>query len=325
MARAGWSWQRIAACVPPVPRSGRLAGRRSPARWHETRVLPDPDWRSLENGSVWRLHPEVAMTDFIHSDLGFRQAGDVVEVTLSGSAANVRLLDSSNFQSYRSGRQHRYIGGLAKQSPVRLQLPNSGHWHVVVDMQGLRGTTRASFRVIPGSALRPLPPIQENTPQLRAIAENIAEAPSGRNPGEREYDVFISHAAEDKDAVVRPLANALRADGLSVWYDEFALRIGDSLRRKIDTGISQSRFGIIVLSQAFFAKRWPQYELDGLVTMAASGKQVLLPLWHGVSKDEVVSYSPSLADRAALRTSDYTIAEIAAEIGSVIRPGRDED
>jgi len=100
------------------------------------------------------------MAEFIHSDLGFRQAGDAVEITLSGSAANVRLLDSGNFEAYRNGRQHRYIGGLAKRSPVRLQIPSSGHWHVAVDMQGLQGTTRASFRVIPASAQRPLPPLQ---------------------------------------------------------------------------------------------------------------------------------------------------------------------
>lgn len=257
--------------------------------------------------------------DFIHSDLGYRQAGDVVEVTLSGNAANVRLLDGGNFEAYRSGRQHRYIGGLARQSPVRLQIPNAGNWHVAVDMQGLQGTTRASFRIIPVSALRPLPPIQQNTPQLRAIAENLAEAAPGNDQDERSFDVFISHASEDKDDVVTPLANALRGRGLSVWFDKFELRIGDSLRRKIDTGISRSHFGIVVLSPAFFAKGWPQYELDGLVTLAVSGKQVLLPLWHGVSKDEVVRQSPSLADKVALRTADYTIDEIAEEITSVIR------
>ena len=120
--------------------------------------------------------------------------------------------------------------------------------------------------------------------------------------------------------MVTPLANALKQRGLSVWFDMFELRIGDSLRRKIDTGISRSRFGIVVLSPAFFAKGWPQYELDGLVTMAVSGKQVLLPLWHGVSKDEVVRQSPSLADKIALRTADYTIDEIAEEITSVVRP-----
>jgi hypothetical protein len=260
------------------------------------------------------------MADFIHSDLGYRQAGDVVEITLSGSAANVRLLDNSNFQAYRNGRQHRYIGGLATRSPVRLQIPNSGRWHVAVDMQGLQGTARASFRLTPVSALRPLPPIQQSTPQLRAIADNLAEAGPGSDDDERDYDVFISHASEDKNTVVTPLATALKQRGLSVWFDMFELRIGDSLRRKIDTGISRSRFGIVVLSPAFFSKGWPQYELDGLVTMAVSGKQVLLPLWHGVSKDEVVRQSPSLADKVALRTADYTIDEIAEEITSVVRP-----
>jgi hypothetical protein len=264
------------------------------------------------------------MANFIHSDLGYRQAGDVVEITLSGNSANVRLLDSGNFSSYRNGRQHRYYGGLATQSSVRLQIPSAGYWHVAVDMQGLQGNTRASFRVIPASALRPLPPIQQNTPQLRAIAENLAEVAPGDDSDMREYDVFISHAAEDKNSIVRPLANALKDHGLKVWYDEFALKIGDSLRRKIDSGISRSRFGIVVLSPAFFAKGWPQYELDGLVTMATSGRQVLLPLWHNISKDEVVRRSPSLADKVALRTADYTIEEIAAEITSVVHPGGDD-
>jgi hypothetical protein len=260
------------------------------------------------------------LSKFLHTDLGYRQRGDVVEVTLSGSAANVRLLDSSNFQRYRQGRDHRYHGGLAQRSPVRLAIPSSGSWHLVVDMQGLRGTTRSSVRVIPASALRPLPPLHANRPQLHDIASNFAEFASvGADNAQREYDVFISHATEDKDSVVRPLAHALQARDVAVWYDEFELRVGDSLRRKIDAGIARSRFGIVVLSSAFFAKSWPQYELDGLVTMAISGKQVLLPLWHGVSKDDVIRESPSLADKVAIRTADYTIDEIADEIAAVIR------
>src|SRR5438093_623002 len=104
--------------------------------------------------------------DFIHSNLGYLHAGDVVEVTLRGSAANVRLLDSNNFSRYRQGREHRYHGGFAKQSPVRLPIPNAGNWHVAVDMQGLRGSVNAGFRVIRGSALKPLPPIREQRPSL---------------------------------------------------------------------------------------------------------------------------------------------------------------
>lgn len=262
------------------------------------------------------------MSKFIHSDVGFRHSGDVVEVTLSGSAANVRLLDSSNFSNYRNGRQHRYLGGLAQQSPVRIPIPHSGVWHVVVDMQGLKGTVNASTRVIPAEALRPLPPIRQS-PQpsgsahgIRDVLENaFASNPASENA---EYDVFVCHATEDKAAVARPLAAALDSRGLAVWYDEFELRVGDSLRRKIDAGIAASRFGLVVLSHPFFAKGWAQYELDGLVTRAVDGKQVLLPVWHEISKEQVADRSPSLADKVALKTSDSTIEEIADEIAAVV-------
>jgi hypothetical protein len=253
---------------------------------------------------------------FIHSDLGQCQRGDVAEITLT-HGANVRLMDSTNFNRYRRGEKHSYRGGLAKQSPVRLAVPNSGRWHVAVDMQGLRGSTQASIRRIPGSTLRPLPPIKQARPEIADIAEALADV---ADTDAREFDVFISHASEDKDSVVRPLAAALAERGLAVWYDEFELRIGDSLRRKIDAGIARSRFGVVVLSPAFFAKSWPQYELDGLVTMALTGRQILLPLWHGISKDEVVAQSPSLADKVALRTAESTIEEISDEVAAVVAP-----
>lgn len=121
---------------------------------------------------------------FIHNDLGQRKKGDVVEVTLT-SGANVRLLDSHNLGAYRNGRAHKFTGGLATRSPVRLAIPSSGHWHVAVDMQGLRGSTRASVRVIPGSALSPLPPIRESRIRLQDIADNMAEAAPDHSPDDR--------------------------------------------------------------------------------------------------------------------------------------------
>jgi TIR domain len=114
---------------------------------------------------------------------------------------------------------------------------------------------------------------------LTVLADSVASINhSGDQLIEKEWDVFVSHASEDKDAVVRPLVSALRERGLRVWYDEFELRLGDSLRRRIDQGIARSAFGVVVLSPAFFAKGWPNYELDGLVTRAVTGEQVLLPL-----------------------------------------------
>ncbi len=131
------------------------------------------------------------------------------------------------------------------------------------------------------------------------------------------WDVFISHASEDKDAVARPLAEELRGWGVTVWLDETELRIGDSLRRKIDEGLAKSGFGVVVFSHSFFAKGWPQYELDGIVSRSVSGEQTLLPLWHEITKDEVQRHSPSLVDKIARSTSLFTIAEIAEEIASV--------
>lgn len=249
---------------------------------------------------------------FIHNDLGQRKRGEIVEVTLT-SGANVRLMDSSNFSNYKNGRAHRYQGGLAKVSPLRLAIPSSGHWHVAIDMQGLRGSTRASVRVLPGA----LPEIRESP--LSSVPSLVRDIPPSVATGEESHDVFISHASEDKDAIVRPLANALISCGLKVWYDEFTLRIGDSLRQKIDRGLSRSRVGLVVLSPSFIAKGWTNYELDGIVTRTISGEQILLPIWHNITKQQVIDYSSSLADKVARSTATHTVEEIAEEINELIK------
>ena len=94
---------------------------------------------------------------FQQFSLGHQTRGTVVEVTLSGSAANVRLLDSANLQNYRAGRRHQYYGGLITKTPARLTIPRTGTWYVTVDLQGLRGQVRSSIRVIPHTAMIPLP------------------------------------------------------------------------------------------------------------------------------------------------------------------------
>ena len=128
------------------------------------------------------------------------------------------------------------------------------------------------------------------------------------------YDVFISHASEDKEDFVRPFANKLKERGLDIWYDEFELKIGDSLRRAIEDGLRNSRYGIVVLSEAFFNKEWPQRELDGLFGREVNGEKVILPIWHKISKNEVLKYSPIIADMLAINTSSFTIEEIAKKI-----------
>jgi TIR domain len=134
-------------------------------------------------------------------------------------------------------------------------------------------------------------------------------------PEEIGYDAFISHASEDKEKFVKPLANALTRMEYRVWYDEFELRVGDSLRQSIDKGLVNSRFGIVVLSPAFFAKNWPQYELSGLVAREMDGHKVILPIWHDVDREDVLAYSPTLADKVALSSRRLSIKRIAKALG----------
>lgn len=128
------------------------------------------------------------------------------------------------------------------------------------------------------------------------------------------YDAFISHASEDKDDFVRPLAGILKEYGFRIWYDEFELEIGDSLRESIDKGLVTSRYGIVVLSPKFLDKNWTKYELNSLVAREIEGKKVILPIWHNVTRQQVMQYSPMLADKLALSSENMAINEIAKKV-----------
>ena len=251
---------------------------------------------------------------FSYYDLGQLQSGQFVELTLKGNAANVRLMDRVNFNNYKNGKKHRFYGGLAKYSPIRFLIPQTTHWYLTIDFQGLSGKVEHSVKILP----KPLPEIREgilsNIPGIvrpNLVSENI--------PSTQKYDVFISHSSEDKDEVARPLAEALQKLGLKVWYDEFTLKIGDSLRRSIDNGLANSQIGLVILSPSFVKKDWTNHELDGIITRSMNNQQLLLPIWHRISKEEVINYSPSLADKLARNTATYTIVEIASEISEFFK------
>jgi hypothetical protein len=256
--------------------------------------------------------------EHVKYDLGQIRKGSTVMVQL-GNQANVLLMDASNYRTYASGRsgQFRYYGGLQKRSPARLAVPSDGHWYVAIDLGGHSGKIRSGVAVEPPP--RGFLPPMRDTGSLTQIRRNPAASPPPDALGGQIHDVFLSHASEEKETVARPLAAALDALGVTVWLDELQLGIGDSLRRSIDRGIRSSRFAVVVFSASFFTKGWTQYELDGIVTRTVDGQQNLLPIWHNVNRDDVINYSPSLADKLARSTATHTIEEIAQEIAAVVR------
>jgi len=147
--------------------------------------------------------------------------------------------------------------------------------------------------------------------------EGFASSATVKRDAAMEWDVFVSHASEDKESFVRPLAKRLEEQGLQVWFDEFTLTVGGSLRRSIDRGLARSRYGIVVISPDFLKKEWPQKELDGLVAREADGVKVILPVWHNIGAEDIRASSPTLADRVAVLSSrglDYVTDQLLKAI-----------
>lgn len=133
-----------------------------------------------------------------------------------------------------------------------------------------------------------------------------------------KYDVFISHATEDKESFVDDLVTELQKRDIKVWYDKNCIKWGESLRSKIDEGLRNSKFGIVVLSQAYINKGWTQYELEGLFNIEMTNGKTILPIWHNITKSQVQQFSPTIAGRLAMNTTMQTPNEIAQELVQIL-------
>jgi hypothetical protein len=153
---------------------------------------------------------------------------------------------------------------------------------------------------------------------LGASATSRVRAAHACLPHDTMADVFISHARQDKDAIARPLAQELMARGYSVWFDEYTLRLGDSLPQEIDRGLASCHFGIVILSSAFFENDWPRRELDGLVAREMSEHaKCILPVRHNITPDIIKQFSPTLASKLAVST-ERGLAVVTASIVQVL-------
>ena len=144
---------------------------------------------------------------------------------------------------------------------------------------------------------------------------------------DEEYDVFVSHAWEDKEDFVDEFVSELRKQGLKVWYDTDKLKWGDSMREKIDKGLSKSRYGVVILSPNYIAeqKYWTKAELNGLFQVETINGKTILPIWHNLTKKQVTEYSPIIADRKAMTTALMTPAEMASELKDLFTPENMEE
>lgn len=136
-----------------------------------------------------------------------------------------------------------------------------------------------------------------------------------------QYDVFVSHAWEDKESFVNEFVAQLESAGVSVWYDKTQIFWGDSMRERMDQGLLKSRFAVVVLSPNYIREGayWTKAELDGIFQMETINGKMLLPIWHKLKRADVLHYSPIIASKLAMNTESMTPAEIAQEVVKILQ------
>lgn len=156
--------------------------------------------------------------------------------------------------------------------------------------------------------------------QRALVRSTVLSSPNEAVEQLPEYDVFVSHAWEDKSDFVDEFVEELTALGIKVWYDTRQIKWGDSMRERIDDGLKKSQFGIVVLSPNYIAenKYWTKAELDGLFQLESVNGKTLLPIWHNLTKQQVMNYSPIIASKLAMTTATMTAQEIAKELSNLI-------
>lgn len=113
---------------------------------------------------------------------------------------------------------------------------------------------------------------------------------------------FISHDSRDKLEIAEPLAVHLTKLMCPLWYDEFSLKVGDSLRDSIENGLKECHKCVFIITQNFLSNGgWSKREYDSVFTREIMEKRnVIIPIWYNVTPQDVYSYSPILADRVAV-------------------------
>jgi hypothetical protein len=245
--------------------------------------------------------------------MGQAEAGDTVEVSL-GYAANVRVLTDKNYALYRDNRPHQFTGGYIERSPYRVTLAENASWFVVIDAGSYFGKIKSLVKLKPSEAAAQTgrsPYAPEPT-----ICESILG--QGLAVSKNKSRLFILHLYKDTNGIVSPLADALAAENLTAYYEDFALEPGDSLMDALKTGLTKYKFGVVVLSRAFLRTGWRAADVEYLRGLLMSEYRDLYPVWYNVSRQDVIHHFPAIAALMPNKPGEKDIATIVEEISETL-------
>lgn len=130
-------------------------------------------------------------------------------------------------------------------------------------------------------------------------------------------DVFLCHAWDDRRGTATELNDLLEAAGVSVWFSEKDIVLGQPFLREIDKGLAKSRTGIVLVTPALL-KRVDGGGVSDKELSALLARDLLIPVVHGTTYDELRDVSPLLGSRNGLDTADDSLEVVAAKIAELV-------
>lgn len=147
---------------------------------------------------------------------------------------------------------------------------------------------------------------------MQSVNENKEIFLKGAESFLKEYDVFLSHANDDKGEIVDELYTSLKSLGINIFYDKTAIEWGDNWKERILEGTKKAEFAIIVISTNFFDREWTEKELSEFLSRQNQNKQkIILPILHKITIEQLRNQYPTVADIQAIDSKDFSCDQIA--------------
>jgi hypothetical protein len=237
---------------------------------------------------------------YIKYDLGYVNAGEIIEISTKYNDTNAFLVDQTNFDKFNKNRSFNYFGGQMNISPLVYQIPKSSNWYVInKEYVRLRERAKIKIQLLKESKRMSLTPLFSLIPEIKS---------------DKKHDVFISYNENDFDETIAEFIQLLEKKGLRVLnmnIDEKTSKIG------LKTMFANARLGIIIPSVKYFLKN-KNLITEELNLNLDAHKNVILPLWHRTSKNEMLSFNNLLENNICRNTFSHDLEDITSEISEIL-------
>lgn len=191
--------------------------------------------------------------------------------------------------------------------------PYSSYSNSSVSRSGSSGQSRTRARwsssgstvLYTPAEIRTLTPVRENV-EKRSVIPDLR-------------DVFLCHAWDDRKDAAKELHDLLESKGITVWFSEKDVLLGSSLLREIDKGLVKSRVGIVLVTPSFL-KRVKGEGIADKELSALLARDLLVPIVHNTTFDDLREVSPLLGSRSGLSTIENSMIDIANKLAELVAP-----